>query len=105
MCVGYGTESGEAVNRQHEVTATFLANKTLGVRGVARKLGISRQTVSRLLKRSGVNAKAIRKQPTTELRDRMKKLHAQGWTPKQIADDMSYNADYVREVVRGALDG
>jgi IS30 family transposase len=90
------------MNKQHEVTATFLANKHLGVRGVARKLGVSRQCVSRLLKRSRVDAKATRKQLATQRHDRMKTLRAQGWTPKQIAYDMGYNAHYVREVLRGS---
>jgi transcriptional regulator len=91
------------MNRQHEVTATFLANKHIGVYGVARKLGISQSHTSKLLKRSSVYPYAIRKQQTAQIRARMKALRAQGWTPKEIAADMGYSVVYVRQVVRGAL--
>lgn len=101
--MGYCTESGEAVNRQHEVTAAFLANKHIGVRGVAHKLGIPHQRVSKILKRSCVDAKAIRQQETRRIRDKMCAFYGLGYTPKQIAAEMGYSAIYVRQVVRGAL--
>lgn len=87
------------MNMQHKVVDTFLSNKSIGVQGVARKLGISTPYASRLLKRSAVDAKAIRKQLTAQTHDKMRSLHAQGLTPKQIADDMCYTADYVQRVV------
>lgn len=91
------------MNMQHKVVETFLSNKAIGVRGVGAKLGIPHQRVSKLLKLSDVDAKAIRHQQTTQIRDRMRSLHALGYTPQQIADDMGYSAIYVRQVVRGYL--
>jgi hypothetical protein len=91
------------MNRQHEVTAAYLANKHIGVRGVGHKLGIPHQRVSQILKRSAVDVKAIRKQQTRAIRDKMCAFYGLGWTPKQIAAEMGYSAIYVRQVVRGDL--
>lgn len=91
------------MNMQHKVVDTFLANKHIGVRGVGHKLGIPHQRVSQMLKRSAVNVKAIRKQQTAQIRDRMCAFYGLGWTPKQIAAEMGYSAIYVRQVVRGDL--
>lgn len=90
---------------QHKVVDTFLSNKAIGVRGVGHKLGIPHQRVSKILKRSCVDAKAIRQEQTAQIREKMCALRSFGWTPKQIGDEMGYSAIYVRQVVRGYFDG